>query len=80
MLLYILIGGLILLLLCGMVFAIHLNNEAERRARIMAVVGNQKGLEKGRKGSPQEQRRAELAKKLKEVEEDLDKKKKIPHA
>lgn len=76
MLLYIIIGGLIFLLMVGMVLAIRMNNEAERRRRMMSVIGNQKALEKGKKGSVQEQRQAALAKKLKEVEEEVGKKKK----
>jgi tight adherence protein B len=76
MLLPLVIGGLIILLIFGMVFAIRSNNEAERRRRVMSVIGNQKAMEKGKKGSPQEQRQAALARKLKEVEEDIGKKKK----
>lgn len=76
MTLYLIIGALIALLIIGMVVAIRMNNEAERRSRIMSVVGNQKALEKGRKGNVQEQRREALARKLKEVEEEVGKKKK----
>lgn len=76
MTLYLIIGALIVVLMMGMIYAIRLNNAAERRSRIMNVVGNQKALEKGRKGNIQEQRRAELARKLKEVEEEVGKKKK----
>ncbi len=70
------IGALIVLLVVGMILAIRANNAAERRNRIMSVIGNQKALEKGKKGNIQEQRRAELARKLKEVEEEVGKKKK----
>lgn len=76
MLLYIIIGGLIFVLFAGMVIAIQMNNEAERKRRVMSVIGNQKALEKGKKGSPQEQRQAALARKLKEVEEEVSNKKK----
>lgn len=76
MTLYLIIGALIVLLVLGMIYAIRMNNAAERRSRIMNVVGNQKALEKGKKGNVQEQRRAELARKLKEVEEEVGKKKK----
>jgi tight adherence protein B len=76
MMLYLIIGALIAILFFGMVFAIRMNNEAERKRRIMSVIGNQKALEKGKKGSPQEQRQAALARKLKEVEEEVGKKKK----
>lgn len=76
MTLYLIIGALIVFLVIGMVYAVRMNNEAERRRRVMAVVGSQKAEGKGKKGNVQEQRRAELARKLKEVEEGVSKKKK----
>lgn len=77
MVLYIVIAVMIVGLIGGMVLAIRMNNEAERRARVMNVVGSQKhGDGKGKKGNVQDQRRADLARKLKEVEEDTGKKKK----
>lgn len=75
MVLYVVIGVLIAGLFGGMVLAIRMNNEAERRRRVMTVIGSQKHDVKGKKGSPQDQRRAELARKLKETGEEGKKKK-----
>ncbi|MEM6781727.1 MAG: type II secretion system F family protein [Pseudomonadota bacterium] len=73
----ILISVLIAVLIMGMVVALMLNAQAERRKRMMSVMqgGAVAKDDKGKKGaSAQDQRRHELAKKLKDSEDERKKK------
>ena len=58
--------GLIFLLVVGMAAAMHFNTKAEKRKRVLNVIGGGASFKKGKKGSDQNRRRADLARKLKE--------------
>ena len=77
MLLYIIIILLIVLLIAGTAVAVMINQENDRRNRVMNVVqGSASGASKTRgKAAEQDQRRADLAKKLKESGEEGQEKK-----
>lgn len=72
----VLLSVLIVFIVAGMVLAVMLNNQAERRKRMMNVVQGHtaKHDDKSKKGNAQDQRRYDLAKKLKETEDDGKKK------
>lgn len=57
--------GLIFLLVVGMAAAMHFNTKAEKRKRVLNVIGGGVFQER-KKGSDQNRRRADLARKLKE--------------
>lgn len=72
----VLLSVLIVVLIMGIAIALMMNNQAERKKRMMTVIHGHAAHkeEKGSKINPQDQRRHELAKKLKETEDDGKKK------
>ena len=70
---------LIIFLFIGMVALIYFNAKAEKRRKTLDIIGGNSFFEKGKGGSEQDQRRAHLARKLKESgsEEDFEKTNKL---